>query len=179
MRLKILKVLLLISSLGLLGFTVHEKYPKYLEQYRYDNVYTIYRSLVVHTGQFGMPPLHIITDPEVNAYTDGKGVYITIALLDTLSWNKNQVAMVLAHELAHNVLDHMGTHGWPDDQRIAEAQADKMGAFIMLRAGYDICEGKEAFTVFNDTYGDDVGGDHPSNAYRLDQLNFPWCYNWS
>lgn len=54
---------------------------------------------------------------------------------------------------------------------VLEANADKMGAVYVMKAGYDVCEGREFFKRLLQNNGDYLGGDHPGFAYRYSELN--------
>lgn len=144
----------------------------------YDKVNQIYRELVRVSGEADVfPSLQIIRSDDINAYsyydslTETSGIVILTGLLDTVK-SEDQIALILAHEMAHYTLGHI-YKGSPtkDEIRQMELQADKYGAFLMLKAKYDICEGREFFTWLNNLTGDYANADHPSNAYRYDQLN--------
>lgn len=46
-----------------------------------------------------------------------------------------------------------------------------MGAVYMMKAGYDVCKGRELFKHWLDARGDYLDGDHPNYAYRYNELN--------
>lgn len=50
-------------------------------------------------------PVQVADDDALNAWADGKAVYITPVMISFTS-NDEELAMVLAHEYAHNVLGH-------------------------------------------------------------------------
>lgn len=72
-------------------------------------------------------------NPEINAVSFGGRVEIYKGLLYFLK-NKDELAMVLGHELAHET----GTRN--------EAQADINGAYFMQNAGYNRCIGAKWLT---------------------------------
>ncbi len=133
----------------------------------------VYHQLAINSGSQEIPDLVILKSGIVNAWTDGEHITITTGLVSKMT-NENELAMVLGHELAH-ALNH-DMERVTLDSRDIEAHADKLGAFIMMRAGYNVCEGKEIFRVFKELFGDAaVTTSHPDSAYRLDQLNLPQC----
>lgn len=89
---------------------------------------------------------------ELNARADGRRLFISTALAQ-FAQNDDELALILGHELAHNVLGH---RRWSEtggegrtiverecDPRLCEAgdherQADRVGLFLMARAGYDV-----------------------------------------
>lgn len=87
---------------------------------------------------------------ELNARADGRRLFISTALAG-FTESDDELAVILGHELAHNVLGH---REWDDvgglgrsqnDTREAvdggtggqEQQADRVGLYLMARAGYD------------------------------------------
>lgn len=139
-----------------------------------------YKELIVATGQTqDALPIYVVDSPIVNAYNDGKKIVIYTALIDQAR-NWDEVALVIGHEIAHGMLGHlldtppiMVSQGMAENDAISilEANADKMGAFYMIKAGYDICKGREIFKHWQKESGDSLGGDHPNYSYRYDQLN--------
>jgi len=159
---------LLVISLVLFNFT-------YVKESRVSNLHVqeVYDKLAINSGQQDVPPLIIINADVINAWTDGETVTVTTGILKIFE-NDDQMALVMAHEIAH-AINHDVMHD-DIDQATVEAHADKLGAFIMMRAGFDICKGKEIFSVFKNLFGDtSKAEDHPSNSYRIDQLNLPQC----
>ncbi|HEY0599443.1 M48 family metallopeptidase [Brevundimonas sp.] len=82
--------------------------------------------------------------------TDGRHVFISDGMAN-LAQNDDELAFVLAHELAHAVLEHRsqpdvtglrGGLNWAISMRrglslSSEADADRMGLFLVARAGFD------------------------------------------
>ncbi|MCM8804515.1 MAG: M48 family metalloprotease, partial [Candidatus Omnitrophica bacterium] len=114
--------------------------------------------------------LHLIIDPQVsdtiNSWTDGERIFVTPGLLRFLQ-EDNELALVLSHEIAHAVLDHVkktlgnriigsifdiaitittgiSTHGIFGDiggliySKEFEKEADYLGTYIAAVSGYDI-----------------------------------------
>lgn len=89
---------------------------------------------------------------QVNAFASGRYAIMTTALLGFLE-NENEMAVVLAHEMSHNILGHPD---WLDEQGVpkggpfrafgknasrvwkTEAEADRFGLQLMWAAGYDV-----------------------------------------
>ena len=132
----------------------------------------IYRDVVKASGEVGRAPtLEIVDSPTINAYASDAGIVIFTGLTDIS--NANSIALILGHELGHYLLGHTSeniSHG-PDDVQRMELQADKYGAFLAIKAGYDVCDGRVMFKNLTKMFGDDMTMDHPSNAFRYDQLN--------
>jgi predicted Zn-dependent protease len=134
-------------------------------------IFKMYAKLQAQAGVGGLPPLFIVESPILNAYTDGNKVVIYRGLIDFAD-NDDEIALVLGHELAHNTLYHLRMNNLAiDEQVVIEAQADKMGAVYMMKAGYDICKGRMMWMKFYKEDGDYLGGSHPGYAYRFSQLN--------
>lgn len=77
------------------------------------------------------------------ASADGERVTISRQYL-SLARNDDEVAFLLGHELAHNILRH---RAWLDkvgrsnaNSRIAERAADRLAVWLMANAGYDVAQ---------------------------------------
>ena len=75
----------------------------------------------------------VIYSNDINGHTDGREVLITSALMRSVPDDTN-LALVIAHEMAHVIADHMKR---PPSQDL-ELEADRMALVLMARAGYDI-----------------------------------------
>jgi len=125
-------------------------------------------------------PLVILDqDKSINAFSDGKKVYITKGMLKFAK--PEEVTIILAHEIAHNIMGHIsakqknqilgtivdlaaaaggiytggaigGMTGRVHSQQF-EREADYVGLYLMARAGYSI--------------------DHAANFWRKMALRFP------
>lgn len=144
-------------------------------------VQEVYQKLYVHSGLRSKPSLIILNSSIINAWTDGEQVTITTGLLNIMK-TQDEVALVLGHELGHIInydILHDAMEQYlkvPLNQSYKEASADKVGAFIMMRAGFDICKGSVIMKTFRDNFGSDAAADgHPDNAFRVDELNLPQC----
>ncbi|MGQ0589041.1 MAG: M48 family metalloprotease [Sphingosinicella sp.] len=92
----------------------------------------------------------LIPSPRLNAYADGRYVQVTTAISDYVA-NDDELAAVLAHEFAHNVLRHrarldaagvargfLGNFGRNARLiRETEAEADRLSIHLLDRAGYN------------------------------------------
>ena len=144
------------------------------EMAKNDKVFEIYKQIQIATGQ-GQDSLslRIVESPVQNAYNDGMEVVIFRGLLDIMATD-DEIALVLGHETAHGMLGHLQMlrdDSSNDDISVLEANADKMGAFYMIRAGYDICKGRELFKYWHETQGNKLGQNHPDMSYRYDELD--------
>lgn len=122
-----------------------------------------------------MPPLFVIDSPIVNAWTDGTNITFTTGILRNML-NEDEMAGVLAHEMAHNMLHHMQADNGLS-QVDMEAHADKMGAFLLLRSGFDICKARNFWSTMRSMKSGEQADiiDHPGYSYRYYALNMPWC----
>jgi len=135
-------------------------------------VHKMYENILAKSGQAqdGLP-LYIAVGTEENAYNDGKQVVIYTGLLDSL--NDDEIAFVLGHEIAHGMLEHLGKlqANSAEESAVHEANADKLGAVYALKAGYDVCKGREVFKHWENERGNALGQTHPDYAYRYSELN--------
>lgn len=90
------------------------------------------------------------TSPEVEAKADGRVLSVSTALLDFVV-EDDELALAIAHEMAHNALGHRrllqargirpdaGGSSRADRAEILQVEriADRFGYFLMARAGYD------------------------------------------
>ncbi len=158
---------LILSSL-LLASTYIPVVPLHNISISNAHIEEIYHKLIINAGQTDIPPLIIADNEVINAWTDGETITITTGIISQFT-NDDEVALVLGHELAHYITKDVENTLLPTIQ--LEANADKLGAFIMMRSGYDICKGRSTFAIFKQLMGDGVQGDHPDNAFRYNQLN--------
>lgn len=141
-----------------------------------DEVKDIYAKIQKATGEGDDYPLFILNDDTINAYATSEGVHIYRGLIKQLD-NVDELALVLGHETSHIMLGHVFRTDNQDIWAIRkmELQADKYGAFLAQRAGYDICNGRLFFTLLKNEFGDSQDQDHPDMAYRYDQVTLPSC----
>ncbi len=140
----------------------------YYEANKVELVNKIYKRLYDVAGFKEMPPIFLVSTPEVNAWTDGSSIVVTTALLDFLE-NENELALIIAHEMSHDILAQT-TDGTIQNQPRMEENADRLGSFLMMQAGYDLCSGREFMQRFYDTYGEPPASDiHPPwvTRYKL------------
>lgn len=93
--------------------------------------------------------VHLDISNELNARADGSSVHVSSALV-RFAASDDELAVILAHELAHNVLQHREILDREaparrifgnlavDPARLerAEREADRVGLFLMARAGF-------------------------------------------
>ncbi len=136
-------------------------------------VQRIYEAIEKQTGLRGrIPPISVENNNVVNAYNTGTAIVIYQGIIDACQ-NDDQLALVIGHEIAHTTLMHFTLPYGVDvnNTSIMEAQADKMGAFYVLKAGWDVCKARQYWNNQISVYGDYIGGDHPNYAYRYQQLD--------
>ena len=127
----------------------------------------------VNVSDFYVYILH--TEEDFNAFADGKSIFLTSGIL-RFAQSDDELALIVGHELAHNVMTHMRTKtanyllgtildiaaaaGGVDTQnafgKIAsqahskkfEQEADYVGLYIMARAGIEIQESADFWRRF-------------------------------
>jgi hypothetical protein len=114
-------------------------------------------------------PVAIINSDKVNAYSDGQHIKVTKGMLWFVHEDA-ELAMVLAHELAHNVMGHAGTfRGMFEDKKRREADADYVGLYFMARAGFEIESAPNFWRRIAAAYPRMIGSSasHPIMPYRI------------
>lgn len=128
-------------------------------------------------------PFHFIllNESQPNAFSmPGGNVYVTTAMLSYLR-NRDELAGVLCHEVSHDIHHDMYNIAQVTQrgvqpiasERAAETNADRMGAYICAKAGFNPWG-----MVWNMRLRRGMGesqqmtstSDHPSDAQRLDDL---------
>ncbi len=141
-------------------------------------------------------PTLLVRSPEINAAADGHVLAVTTGLFD-LTQSDDELALILGHELAHNILGHL--KNTPTEQRkpggildafvratigsavagtvsppfslANEKQADYAGLYFMARAGFDVTAAETFWQRLNETTrATSVAKTHPSGAERLKAL---------
>lgn len=148
-------------------------YENFSEHAYYERVYKIYAQIIASTGQTQDALPLVINDEMIeNAYNDGSEVVIYRGLIyNAKSWD--EIAFVLGHEVAHGMLGHLGklNTNITDEISVLEANADKMGAFYMMKSGYNICEARKMWKRWTKEKGNYLGLNHPDYSYRYEELN--------
>ena len=114
-------------------------------------------------------PIELSDRTMVYASTNGSSIRITAGMIAFAS-NDSELAFVLSHELAHDLLGHAGAFHGGNHQRM-ELEADYVGIYITARAGYDV-ETASRFLLrlanaFPNMEGD---GSYPAPAARYAML---------
>ena len=143
------------------------------KQWSEAQIMAIYQKVCAASGQCDIVPgIRVVDSPIINAYCTQNGITLFTGLLNKMQ-NEDEIALIIGHEMSHYLLGHVFRTG-PDTVsgiRIMEMQADKYGAILMMRAGYDICKGRVFMRDMLHMYGDNQDEDHPDFAFRFNQLN--------
>lgn len=138
-------------------------------------------------------PTLLVRSPDINAAADGNVLAITSGLFE-LTQSDDEVALILGHELAHNVLRHLELvkSAKPAQGTLLDAfaksaigtavaatinrpfsiqyekEADYAGLYFMARAGYDIDAAAAFWKRLNETLkAKSVAATHPTGPERL------------
>lgn len=118
-----------------------------------------------------------LSDQSINAYaTDNEKGHIIVILKGMLDLveSKDELAMVIGHELAHHMLSHVEIEQYTIPNPVSgkhpdffkgvyfEAMADITGAQLAAMAGYDPCAGVTLWGKMKS----DGGSTHPASKYR-------------
>lgn len=111
--------------------------------------------------------LQVINSNTMNAWASCHTVTITTSMLKFVK-NRDELAMVIGHELSHVALQHCKS----EPSRQQETNADALGALLMQKAGYNRCNGVEFFKRLQQRYGrGDRDGVHPKTSVRYTKLS--------
>lgn len=89
----------------------------------------------------------LIPSSGLDASADGRVVSLTTALARYAA-RDDDLALVIGHEMAHNVLQHRANRS--GGSRSRERAADRMGLYLAARAGYDISGASDFWRRFGD-----------------------------
>lgn len=113
-------------------------------------------------------PVEISPKDNLNAFANGRSIVITRGML----WfaDDTELAFVLSHELAHNLLNHVGSLLATTTE--LEAQADYVGLYTVARAGYRIDDALNFWRRMAVTFPNMINNaiNHPGTSYRLAAL---------
>ena len=110
--------------------------------------------------------VHLARSGQRNAYADGRHVFLTSGLLAKIH-DDDELAFVIAHEMAHNILRHATVmrsnsvkhglgHTLGNSGRIvrqAERDADALAGVLMIDAGFDPVRGAAVLTRLGNNLG--------------------------
>lgn len=138
-------------------------------------LYAAARPFFQRQGLANAYPVELEDGAVLNAHADSRHLSISRPIID-LAANDDQLALVLGHELAHLVLGHtvqdfgdrltraFGSDREKDDER----QADYVGLYLAVRAGYDAERGIALWRRMGIAQPLIIHGDqvHPGTAER-------------
>jgi hypothetical protein len=122
----------------------------------------------------------VLVTKSVNAWANGERIMVAAKLLDRCR-TENELALVVAHELAHNLLGHRkhlaslrvpesgflrGLGAGSSRIRETEEEADRLGVRLALSASYDVGKAVAAWSSFLER-GAPSGATHPSGSRRI------------
>ena len=121
--------------------------------------------------------IELATGGEANAWADGQSIVISAGIVAKCS-NDGDLALVIAHELAHNLLHHSqtqtaaGSKGLPGTalakSRANEEEADRLAVRLAKASGFDLTDALGFIAALLDANGpDSASGTHPTTARRL------------
>ena len=135
--------------------------------------------------------VQLVESDQINGIADGRHIGVTTGAVRFVG-SEDELAWVVAHEIAHNVLNHSqnarlramlntflsATTGASGDlagtmppRRSLEARADYVGAYIVARAGYDVRAIKQFWHRLERLRSGEtapaIDRDHPTTAERL------------
>lgn len=91
--------------------------------------------------------VQLIPSPKMEASADGQVVSVSTALARYAATD-DELAVVIGHEMAHNVLQH--SQNRTGSQRNRERAADYVGLYLTARAGYDVTVAEGFWRRFGD-----------------------------
>ena len=120
------------------------------------------REIVTATERFDIcaNKVGITPSPVKNAHTNGQTILVTTAMIDAVS--NDELAFVIAHELAHSVAGHDIENG---SYPAAELEADRIALFLMARAGFHLPAADSALQKLG-VAGQSATASHPSGLQR-------------
>ena len=131
---------------------------------------------VTLTATAGCPSIvQVVRGSALSAQADGRYVQINDALV-SYAQNDEELASIIAHEMAHNILQH---HKVLDAKgrrarviRQTEVEADAFSVYLMARAGYDPLAPARFWARFGKKTGHGIfsDGTHPRTKPRVAAL---------
>lgn len=112
-------------------------------------------------------PAKVVFSKDINGHTDGTDVLITSALMRSVPDDTN-LALVIAHEMAHVIAGHIGKLPTQD----MELEADRMALVLMVRAKYDIDTAVSYWETADHPHegGTAAKSSHPSTRARYENF---------
>jgi hypothetical protein len=134
---------------------------------------------VLHLELRGQPScggdLILTNSSELNAWSDGSHVVITTGIA-ALADSPDEIAFVIAHEMAHNILGHStekarGLFGGIAQTKEEEMEADSFAVTLMHEAGYDPEGGISFLHKVSRRLWWAISLDHPGFGRRIQIVN--------
>jgi hypothetical protein len=119
--------------------------------------------------------VHLARSKQRNAFADGRHIFLTTGVLAQLR-NDDEVAFLIAHEMAHNILGHAammrsGEIRGRQGVRQIESAADRLGGTLMLDAGFDPVKGAALLKRLDGSdFGISLFANHEPAAKRIASL---------
>lgn len=181
--------ILILANLGLFYLKVIHKdvRPKLITIKKVENtgvsvqdLHEVWNNIRIQAGaEYSRIPLQVVKSKEVNAYATCDPdcrIMVTEKMLEFLQ-NKHEAAYLLGHEIAHHVLGHT-MFFTPMDSVFKELNADRIGLFLAMQAGYDACKAPQIWYRYKQKYGERIRqGSHPTFMQRLVFMKMPSCQN--
>ena len=133
--------------------------------------------------------INVLDKDEINAFCLPGGKMVVFKGLLKVTQNDDQLATVIAHEIAHALAHHSSERVARDEmnrggpggiwskayEREQEAEADHIGLFLMTFAGYNPDEAVLFWERMQQASGNRQGlpeilSDHPSDAHRIQNM---------
>jgi hypothetical protein len=135
----------------------------------------IFKEFKKYTGAPDIiPSLSIQDDSVVNAYASSNEIIVTTGMLNFCK-SKDELAAIIGHEMGHVIMNHVNG-ARAVDQRLDEANSDKFGIYLMLRANYNVCDARKIWLRLREEEGDNtITKSHPDYSFREWSLTFPQC----
>ncbi len=101
-------------------------------------------AITIEASQSCDYPVYLRMSPAINAYANGRNIVVTAGMMNFVK-SDDELAYIIGHELAHNTQSHIRKSitnyvlslGGTRYTRIFEQEADYVGLYYMVRAGYD------------------------------------------
>lgn len=129
--------------------------------------------------------VELVTSGKINAWADGQRIGVSDGIVAHCA-SDDDLALVIAHELAHNLLHHserlaaVGSTGTRlgltgtglAEWREAEEEADRLGVRLASAAAYDMSNARSFLTALLDADSPgSAAGTHPASTRRLALLS--------
>lgn len=133
--------------------------PLYSWAVSFSEAEKIYHNILAQNGIRIGPKLIFSNSNEVNASASVLWITVNKGMLNIT--NRNEIALVLGHELAHWKLGHGGS------SHTNEYAADRLGFYYASKAGYNACSGIKVFNKFKQS----ESSTHPHPQKRKQKFN--------